>query len=146
MWMFDTPNPLSPRSDILAFLMRSEDYMDCPEWQRAVARVRQMLALKDRTGVREAALGGLGVDGNGAVAARSQEQVGGFRQIDGDESRKGRSGRQARGGAGSGIFVGDGLMGPRFDNDHVARHSIDAELVCGLIRPGAGGRSVRSKL
>ena len=45
----ETPNPFSPRSDLVAFLERSESprNRDLPDWQEAAARVRKMLAEMD---------------------------------------------------------------------------------------------------
>ena len=55
--------------------------------------------------------GELGVDDNNAVSVGPQEQIGGLHQIDGDERRQGRPRREARSGAGPGIFGRGGLGG-----------------------------------
>ena len=55
--LIETPNPLSPRSEILTFLKRSEEgaNKDDPDRQRAAAQVRVMLAEKDAREAKGAA-------------------------------------------------------------------------------------------
>ncbi len=48
-WLIETPNPFSPRSEMLAFLDQANgaNLKDDPDWQEAAARVRKMLAEMD---------------------------------------------------------------------------------------------------
>jgi hypothetical protein len=69
----------------MAFLKRRENYMDCPEWREAAARVWQMLAEKDAREFPKQD----GVNLAWTITVPSplapQEQIAGIPQVDGNE-------------------------------------------------------------